>query len=157
MQKTFISMIDINKRIAEAMKSKDREKLNVLKLIKAELVKAEKDGITLDEAKEAKILMKMVDQRKESISQYIKGGRNDLAESEQKEIDIIEKYIPEQPTDEEIEKYTNDAINAYIEQIGLTYKVSMKDMKAILSMVQERYPMASGKIVSNVLKNRING
>ena len=137
MQKTFISMIDINKRIAEAMKSKDREKLNVLKLIKAELVKAEKDGITLDEAKEAKILMKMVDQRKESISQYIKGGRNDLAESEQKEIDIIEKYIPEQPTDEEIEKYTKDAINAYIEQIGLTYKVSMKDMKAILSMVQD--------------------
>ena len=150
-------MIDINKYIAEAMKAKDREKLSTLKLIKAELVKAEKDGITLDDAKEAKILMKMVDQRKESISQYIKGGRNDLAEAEQKEIEVIKQYIPEQPSDEEIERYTNDAINAYIEQIGSTYTVSMKDMKAILSMVQERYPMANGKIVSNVLKNRING
>ncbi len=150
-------MIDINKYIAEAMKSKDREKLSTLKLIKAELVKAEKDGVKLDESKEAKILIKMVDQRKESISQYIKGGRNDLAEAEQKEIEVIKQYIPEQPSDEEIERYTNDAINAYIEQIGSTYTVSMKDMKAILSMVQERYPMANGKIVSNVLKNRING
>ena len=150
-------MIEINKYIAEAMKAKDKDKLGTLKLIKAELVKAEKDGVVLDDAKEAKILMKMVDQRKESISQYIKGGRNDLAESEQKEIEIIKQYIPEQPSDEEIERYTNDAINAYIEQNDADYMVSMKDMKAILSMVQEKYPMANGKIVSNVLKNRING
>ena len=150
-------MIDINKHIAEAMKSKDREKLSTLKLIKTELVKAEKDGITLDEAKEAKILMKMVDQRKESISQYIKGGRNDLAEAEQKEIDVIKQYIPEQPTDEEIEIYTNDAIKNYVEEKGDEYQVSMKDMKSILSIVQEKYPMANGKIVSNVLKNKING
>lgn len=150
-------MIEINKCIAEAMKAKDRDRLGTLKLIKAELVKAEKDGIVLDEAKEAKILMKMVDQRKESISQYIKGGRNDLAESEQKEIDIIKQYIPEQPSDEEIEQYTNDAINAYVEQNGSDYKVSMKDMKTILSLVQEKYPMANGKIVSKVLKDRING
>jgi uncharacterized protein YqeY len=150
-------MIDINKYIAEAMKAKDREKLSTLKLIKAELVKAEKDGITLDDAKEAKILMKMVDQRKESISQYIKGGRNDLAEAEQKEIDVIKEYIPEQPTDEEIEAYTNDAINNYVIEKGDDYQVSMKDMKAILSIVQEKYPMANGKIVSNVLKNKING
>jgi uncharacterized protein YqeY len=150
-------MIDINKYIAEAMKAKDREKLSTLKLIKAELVKAEKDGITLDDAKEAKILMKMVDQRKESISQYIKGGRNDLAEAEQKEIDVIKEYIPEQPTDEEIETYTNDAINNYVIEKGDDYQVSMKDMKAILSIVQEKYPMANGKIVSNVLKNKING
>ena len=150
-------MIDINKYIAEAMKAKDREKLSTLKLIKAELVKAEKDGITLDDAKEAKILMKMVDQRKESISQYIKGGRNDLAEAEQKEIDVIKEYIPEQPTDEEIEIYTNDAINNYVIEKGDDYQVSMKDMKAILSIVQEKYPMANGKIVSNVLKNKING
>ena len=150
-------MIDINKQIAEAMKKRDREKLDTLKLIKTELVKAEKDGITLDDSKEAKILMKMVEQRKDSISQYIKGGRNDLAEAEQKEIDVIKQFIPEQPTDEEIEKYTNDTITHYIEQNDADYQISMKDMKAILSMVQERYPMANGKIVSKVLKDRING
>ena len=150
-------MIDINKYIAEAMKKREREKLDTLKLIKAELVKAEKDGIKLDDAKEAKILIKMVEQRKDSISQYIKGGRNDLAEAEQKEIDVIKEFMPEQPTDEEIEKYTNDTITHYIEQNDSDYQVSMKDMKAILSMVKERYTMANGKIVSKVLKDRING
>ena len=149
-------MIDINKHIAEAMKAKDKERLGTLKLIKSELVKSEKNGITIDEATEAKILMKMVDQRKESISQYIKGGRNDLAEAERKEIEVIEQYIPEQPSEEEIAQYTNDAITHYIEQNDADYRISMKDMKAILSMVQEKYPMANGKIVSNVLKNRIN-
>ena len=150
-------MIDINKEIAVAMKSRDKEKLDTLKLIKAELVKVEKSGVTLDEAKEVNTLLKMIDQRKESITQYLKGGRSDLAEWEQKEIDIITQYIPEQPTDEEIEKYTVDTISHYIEQNGDDYQVSMKDMKPILSMVQERYPTANGKIVSKVLKEKING
>ena len=149
-------MININKEIAEAMKSRDREKLDTLKLIKTELVKAEKNGVALDEAKEVNILLKMIDQRKESISQYIKGGRNDLAEAEQKEINVIEQYIPEQPTEEDIENYTNDAITHYIEQNDSDYLISMKDMKVILSIVQEKYPTASGKIVSKVLKERIN-
>ncbi len=150
-------MIDINKEIAVAMKSRDKEKLDTLKLIKAELVRVEKSGVTLDEAKEVNTLLKMIDQRKESITQYLKGGRSDLAEWEQKEIDIITQYIPEQPTDEEIEKYTVDTISHYIEQNGDDYQVSMKDMKPILSMVQERYPTANGKIVSKVLKEKING
>ena len=150
-------MIDINRYIAEAMKKRETDRLGTLKLIKAELVKAEKDGIKLDDAKETKILLKMIEQRKDSIAQYLKGGREDLAESEQNEIKVIEEFVPEQPTEEEIEKYTEDAIDAYIEQNDADYAISMKDMKAILSMVQERYPMASGKIVSNVLKNRING
>jgi len=150
-------MIDINRYIAEAMKKRETDRLGTLKLIKAELVKAEKDGIKLDDAKEAKILLKMIEQRKDSIAQYLKGGREDLAESEQNEIKVIEEFVPEQPTEEEIEKYTEDAIDAYIEQNDADYAISMKDMKAILSMVQERYPMANGKIVSKVLKNRING
>lgn len=149
-------MIDINRYIAEAMKKRETDRLGTLKLIKAELVKAEKDGIKLDDAKEAKILLKMIEQRKDSIAQYLKGGREDLAESEQNEIKVIEEFVPEQPTEEEIEKYTEDAIDAYIEQNDADYAISMKDMKAILSMVQERYPMANGKIVSKVLKNRIN-
>lgn len=150
-------MIDTNKEIAVAMKSRDKEKLDTLKLIKAELVKVEKSGVTLDEAKEVSTLLKMIDQRKDSIEQYLKGGRTDLAEWEQKEIDIIKQYIPEQPTDEEIEEYTVDSIKRYIEQNDADYRISMKDMKPILSMVQERYPTANGKIVSKVLKEKING
>lgn len=149
-------MIDINKEIANAMKKRDKEKLDTLKLIKTELVKVEKSGVTIDDAKEVSILLKMIDQRKESIVQYIKGGRSDLAEWEQKEIDVIKQYIPEQPTDDEIEDYTKDAIKHYVEQNDSDYMVSMKDMKAILSMVQEKYPTANGKVVSKVLKEYIN-
>jgi len=149
-------MIDINKEIAAAMKSRDRERLDVLKLIKTELVKAEKNGVVLNEEKEVGILLKMIEQRKDSIEQYTKGGRTDLAESEQKEIDVIKEYVPEQPTEEDIEKYTHEAINAFIAKNDADYKISMKDMKAILTMVQEKYPSANGKIVSKVVKERIN-
>ena len=150
-------MIDINKCIADAMKKRETDRLGTLKLIKAEIVKAEKYGIVVDDAVETKILLKMIDQRKDSIEQYIKGGRKDLADNEQKEIDIIKEFVPEQPTDEDIEKYTEECITAFIEQNDSDYLISMKDMRAILSMVQEKYPTASGKIVSNVLKNKING
>ena len=150
-------MIDINKCIADAMKKRETDRLGTLKLIKAEIVKAEKYGIVVDDDVETKILLKMIDQRKDSIEQYIKGGRKDLADNEQKEIDIIKEFVPEQPTDEDIEKYTEECITAFIEQNDSDYLISMKDMRAILSMVQEKYPTASGKIVSNVLKNKING
>lgn len=150
-------MIDINKCIADAMKKRETDRLGTLKLIKTEIVKAEKYGIVVDDAVETKILLKMIDQRKDSIEQYIKGGRKDLADNEQKEIDIIKEFVPEQPTDEDIEKYTEECITAFIEQNDSDYLISMKDMRAILSMVQEKYPTASGKIVSNVLKNKING
>ncbi len=149
-------MININKFIAEAMKSKNRERLDTLKLIKSELVRAEKNGATIDEAKESSILLKMVSQRKESIEQYIKGNRNDLAEKEQKEIDIIKEFIPEQPTEEDIEKYTIESIERYIAQNDSDYKISMKDMKPIFTMVQEKYPTANGKIVSKILKEKIS-
>lgn len=150
-------MIDINKCIADAMKKRETDRLGTLKLIKAEIVKAEKYGIVVDDDVETKILLKMIDQRKDSIEQYIKGGRKDLADNEQKEIDIIKEFVPEQPTDEDIEKYTEECITAFIEQNDSDCLISMKDMRAILSMVQEKYPTASGKIVSNVLKNKING
>lgn len=148
-------MLDINKFIAEAMKKRETERLNTLKLIKAELVKNEKNGVVIDDAAEAKILLKMVAQRKDSIEQYIKGNRNDLADAEQKEIDVIKEFIPEQPTDEDIEKYTVECIDRYIAMNDADYKVSMKDMKAILTMVQEKYSTANGKIVSKVLKEKI--
>lgn len=148
-------MININKEIAIAMKSKERDKLNVLKLIKTELVKAEKSGIVIDDAKEISILLKMIEQRKDSIAQYEKGGRSDLADGEKKEIEIIEQYLPEQPSDDDIEKYTNEVIDVIYKQNDAEFKLSMRDMKMVLSVVQKKYPTANGKIVSNVLKSRM--
>lgn len=149
-------MVDINKYIAEAMKNRETERLGTLKLIKAELVKAEKSGAVLDEAKELNILLKMVEQRKDSIEQYTKGGRNDLAEIERKEIGIINEFIPEQPTEEEIEEYTNDIITKIIAQNDADWRLSMKDMGIVMAAVKEKYPTANGKTISKVLKERIN-
>lgn len=136
----------IDSLIAEATKNKNREKLEVLRLIKSELLKAEKSGEQFDDIK---ILLKMVDQRKESIRQYIAAGRNDLVEAEEKEIKIISEYIPAQPTEEEVREYTKTILSA----AGRT--LTMRDMKEILSEVQKKYPMASGKIVSDELKKFI--
>ena len=149
-------MVDINKYIAEAMKSRETERLGTLKLIKAELVKAEKSGVALDDTKELKILLKMIEQRKDAIEQYTNGGRQDLAEIEKKEIDVISEFIPEQPTEEEIEEYANDIITKIIAQNDADWRLSMKDMGIVMTAVKEKYPTANGKTISKVLKERIN-
>ena len=142
---------EIDKLIANAMKERNIELLNVLKLIKSELVKTKKNGVTLDEVSETKILLKMLSQREDSIRQYVDGGRKDLADNEQKEIDIIKQFVPEQPTDEEIEEYTRTCISTYVLTKKEGENLSMKDMKPLMNIVKEKYPSANGKIISKVL------
>ena len=144
---------EIDKHIASAMKERNMDLLNVLKLIKSEFVKAEKDGIKLDEVSETKILLKMMSQREDSIRQYVDGGRQDLADNEQREIDAIKGFVPKQPTDEEIEEYTRASISAYILTKDAAYNLSMRDMKPLMNIVQEKYPSANGKRISKVLGN----
>lgn len=146
---------EIDRLIANAMKERNIELLNVLKLIKSELVKAQKDGVTLDEVSETKILLKMLSQREDSIRQYVDGGRKDLADNEQKEIDIIKQFVPEQPTDEEIEEYTRTCISTYVLTKKAGENLSMKDMKPLMNIVKEKYPSANGKIISKVLGSLI--
>lgn len=148
---------NLNKYIADAMKSKEAKKLEVLRLIKSELTKAEKDGIEINDASELKILLKMISQREDSIAQYEKAGRNELAENEKEEIAIINKYVPKQPTEEEIEEHTRHMIHTYLSEKGDGYKLSMKDMKPIFTLVQRTYPTANGKVVSKVLQSSFNG
>lgn len=146
---------EIDKHIASAMKERNMDLLNVLKLIKSEFVKAEKDGIKLDEVSETKILLKMMSQREDSIRQYVDGGRQDLADNEQKEIGVIKEFVPKQPTDEEIEEYTRASISAYVLTKGEGYNLSMRDMKPLMNIVQEKYPSANGKIISKILGSLI--
>lgn len=146
---------EIDKHIADAMKERNMDLLNVLKLIKSEFVKAEKDGIVLDEVSETKLLLKMLSQREDSIRQYVDGGRQDLADAEEKEMKIIKEFVPEQPTDEEIEEYTRASISAYILTKEEGYRLSMKDMKPLMKIVQDKYPSASGKLISKVLGSLI--
>lgn len=147
----------LNELIADAMKNHENDKLTVLRLIKSEFTKAEKDGITLDDVSETKILLKMAAQREDSIKQYTDGGRMDLVENETKELNIINEFTPKQPTEEEIEDYTRSVITAYKLAKDSGYVLSMKDMKPILNIVQEKYPSVNGKIVSKTLNQIISG
>lgn len=136
----------LNSLIAEAMKNKDNDRVNVLRLIKSELVKKEKEGKELTEQIEANVLMKMVSQREDSIAQFTKANRMDLVENETKELNIIKEFAPKQVSDEDIVAETEKVISA----MGT---VTMKDMKNILAEVQKVYPTANGKIISQVVKS----
>lgn len=145
---------EINELIMSAMKAKDMVGTQVYKLIKAEFLKAEKekDFKGWNEADEIKILMKMAAQRNDSIDQYNKAGRTDLAEVEKNELSYISRFIPKQPTDEEVKAYTQEIIN---NMKSKNMEISMKNMKYVLGEVQKKYSMANGKVVSQVLKNNI--
>lgn len=145
---------EINELIMSAMKAKDVVATQVYKLIKAEFLKAEKEKNFngWNEADEIKILMKMAAQRNDSITQYTKVGRTDLAEAEKNELEYINKFIPKQPTDEEVKAYTQEIIN---DMKSKDMEVSMKNMKYVLQEVQKKYSMANGKIVSQVLKENL--
>lgn len=142
---------NIDEMIMDAMKSKDEVAVQVLRLFKAEMLKNEKEkGFKgWDDASETKLLMKMAAQRKDSIEQYTKGGREELAEAEQKELTYLEQFIPKQPTEEEVVEYTQKVID---EMKANGEEISMKIMKNVLAKVQEKYSMANGKTVSQVVK-----
>ena len=136
----------LNSLIAEAMKNKENDRVSVLRLIKSELLKKEKEGKPLDETIEANVLMKMVSQREDSINQFKQANRMDLVENEQKELEIIKEFAPKQVSDEDITTETEKVIA----NMGGT--VTMKDMKNILAEVQKVYPTANGKLISQIVK-----
>ena len=152
----------IDELITSARSSKDRDLLNILTMIKAEFqkVKTAKDRKTtgeLTEVEEAKALLAMVEQREGSIKEYLKGGRKDLAENEQHEIDVIRPYIPEAPSDEELKEYVASAVTAYKVAKEDGYALSMRDMKPLIAIVQAKYPTAPGKIISSTLQGILRG
>ena len=132
-------------------KANDKVGVQVLSLIKTELTNREKEAgfKGWNDNYEIKVLMKMVAQRKDSIEQYTAGGRPELAKAEQAELDYLEQFIPKQPTEEEVAAYTQEVIDA-MKANG--EEISMKIMKNVLTKVQEKYSMANGKIVSQVVK-----
>lgn len=151
-------MVQIDELIKDAMHQKNRELLNVLKLIKAEFLKKQTEPgrktKELTEDEQIKVLLKMASQREDSITQYKNGGREDLANAEMNELEIINMFIPKQPTDEELAEYVTEVIKNYHSVKG--GNLSMKDMKPIMNIVKEKYPMVNGKIVSQTLQKEIN-
>lgn len=145
---------NLNNLLSQAMKDRDNNKIDTLRLIKSELTKYVKDGNSLDDVAEIKILNKMISQRKDSIEQFKLVNRIDLIEKEENEIKVIKEFIPEEPSEAEVTKYIIQIIEGYKEEIA-PEKISMKHMKPILSKVNVKYPTINGKVVSEILKNSI--
>lgn len=138
--------------ITAAMKAKEADRLGTLRMAKAALMnrKIEKGG-ELDETEEQKVLQSLVKQRRDSVEQYEKAGRTDLAEKELAEIGVLESYLPRAATQEEIDA----AVTAAIADTGAS---SMKDMgqvmKAALAKLEGK--TADGRAVSEAVKAQLN-
>lgn len=137
---------NIETLIAEAMKNKDTVRLSVLRLIKTEFVKAEKDGKNIDEATEAVMLTKMVAQREDAIKQFTEANRNDLVEEETAQLQILKEFAPKAVSEEEIKEALQKMVDDGLEP-------SMKNMKEFISRIKIIYPTANGKIVSDFIKS----
>ena len=145
----------INNDLKEAMKAKDKRKLEALRAIKAALLleKTGKDVADgeIPESVELKLLQKLVKQRKESAALYREQNREDLAEEETYQAAIIEKYLPEQMSEEELEALIRKIVN----ETGAT---TMKDMGRVMGKaVQAVAGKADNKVVSALVKKVLNG
>ena len=115
-----------------AMKSGDKQKANVLRITLAKLKdKAIDKREELTKQEEIKVLQTLVKQRKESIELYVNGGRNDLAEAEQKELEILNDYLPKMMDDNDVK----NIVKSVIDEVGAT---SMADMGKIMPEVMKR-------------------
>jgi uncharacterized protein YqeY len=136
--------------IKAAMRAKDGDKLTTLRLITAAIKQKEVDDrVDLDDSGVLAILEKMVKQRKDSISQFQAGGRQDLVDKEQAELAILSTYMPEQLSEAEVAK----AVDAALAQVGATGPQDMGKVMAVLK------PSLAGKadmgLVSQLLKARL--
>src|SRR6266850_3556742 len=116
--------------LTASMKAQDTQRTSTLRMVKAALMNREiEKGGELDDEEMVKLLRSMVKQRRDSVEQYEKGGRQDLADKEKTEIDVIEAYLPQAASREEIEQ----AIDAALAETGAT---SMKDMGKVMKAAQ---------------------
>ena len=134
-----------------AMKAKDQTALAALRAVKSEILLAQTsgEGGELSEEQEIKILSKLVKQRKDSAAIFTEQGRTDLAEPELAQVKVIEQFLPEQLTEEEIEKVVVQTIDA-------TGASGMKDMGKVMGIVsKELAGQADGKTISMIVKKKL--
>lgn len=142
----------VQKDLVRAMKAKDVDKMRALRAIKSEILLARTDGSgdVIDEARELKIIQKMVKSRQESLEIYLREGRSDLAAKEEAEIEHIQAYLPEQMSTEEIATHVDDIIK----RLNAT---TMKDMGKVMGLAQKELgAQADGKTIAELVKSRLS-
>jgi hypothetical protein len=138
--------------LKSAMKAKDKVSLRSLRAVKAALLLAKTDGtgVEIDEAKEVQILQKLIKQRQDSLKIYQDQNRADLAQVEADEIDVIQKYLPEQLGEDELKA----AIQAIMEKTGAN---SMKDMGKVMGMASAQFQgKADNRMVASLVKQLLS-
>lgn len=138
--------------LTAAMKAQDAARTSTLRMVKAAIMNRQiEKGGELDDEETQKLLRSLVKQRRDSIEQYEKAGRQELVDKEQSEINVIEAYLPQGASQAEIEA----AVTAAIAETGAT---SMKDMGKVMKAAQAALAgkNADGKAVSEAVKTRLS-
>ena len=139
--------------LTSAMKSQDAARTSTLRMVKAAMMNRQiEKGGELDDDDMQKLLRSLVKQRRDSIEQYEKAGRQELVDKEQAEIDVIETYLPQAASQAEIEA----AVAAAIAETGAS---SMKDMGKVMKAAQAALAgkNADGKTISELVKAKLAG
>lgn len=142
--------------IKKAMKSQDQDRLKVLRSLKSKLMEKEiserKEGeAELTDEQSVGVLMKAAKQRKESIEQFREGGRDDLANIEEAELEIIEQYLPKMMEEEEVRRIVKEKIRS----VGAS---GMQDMGKVMGPIMGQLKgKAEGAMVSKIVKEELGG
>ena len=147
-----MTLIDrISNDIAAAMKAKEATRLGALRMAKAALMNQEvQKGRPLDEAESLQVMTSLIKQRRDSIEQFLKGGRNDLADKESAEIVTLEIYVPPAMDSAGLEKLVNDVVA----ELGAS---GPKDLGRVMKAVMPRLAgqAVDGKAVTEMVKRRL--
>ncbi|HLM60687.1 MAG TPA: GatB/YqeY domain-containing protein [Pyrinomonadaceae bacterium] len=140
--------------ITAAMRAKDADRLSVLRMAKAALMnEANKKSADyeLSDDESARVLQKLAAQRKDSIEQFEKAGRDEMAAKEKAELAVLQEYLPQAASKEEIEQAVSEAI-------AETGASSMKEMGAVMKAAQAKLAgkSADGKLVSETVKAKLS-
>ena len=138
--------------LTASMKAQDAARTSTLRMVKAAFMNREiEKGGELDDEEMMKLLRSLVKQRRDSVEQYEKGGRQELADKEKSEIVVIEAYLPQAASHDEIER----AIDAALAETGAT---SMKDMGRVMKAAQTALAgkNADGRVVSDLVKTKLS-
>ena len=142
----------IEEAVKSSMRERNKERTATLRMALSELKKEEIDNkIELSNEDSIKILQRMIKQRKESMSQFLNAQRNDLAEKEESEIVILQDFLPEQMSEEDINKLVIEAINE-------TDAKELKDIGKVMGFLKTKIQgNADMGIVSKLVKENLQG
>ena len=144
---------ELSASIADAMRKRDTTRLSTLRMLKAALTNREIErGHALDDSESLQVVASLVKQRKDSIEQFTKGGRQELADKEQSEILVLETYLPAAADPAAIEQAVVDAIH----ETGAT---SPKDMGRVMKAAMGRLvgQTVDGKTVNELVRRKLTG